>query len=71
MTTPLDTSTGTRGEYTSWVIETKLGRRLGIAVDHSPYREDVRRILGALRAAHPDLEFTAVRETITRTEEDW
>lgn len=69
--TPPDLNTGTRGEYNEWVIETKLGRRLGVCVDRSPYPEDARRQLEALRAAHPGLTFRAVRETTTRTEEDW
>lgn len=69
--TPPDLSTGTRGEYSQWVIETKLGRRLAVCVDKSPYPEDARQQLEALRAAHPGTVFRAVRETTTRTEEDW
>jgi hypothetical protein len=69
--TPIDLSTGMRGEYNEWVIETKLGRRLAVYVDRSPYPEDARRQLEALRAAHPGMVFRAVRETTTRTEEDW
>lgn len=70
MTVP-DLDTGTRGEYSQWVIETKLGRRLAVCVDRSPYPEDARAELERVRAAHPGMEFRAVRETITRTEEDW
>ena len=66
-----DLNTGTRGEYTQWVIETKLGRRLAACVDRSPYPEDARRQLEALRIAHPKLTFRAVRQVTTRTEEDW
>lgn len=69
--TPPDLTTGTRGEYYEWVIETKLGRRLGVCVDRSPYPEDARRQLEQLRAAYPGLTFQAVQETTTRTEEDW
>jgi hypothetical protein len=66
-----DLTTGTRGEYNEWVIETKLGRRLAVCVDRSPYREDARRRLEELRAEHPGMVFRVVRETSTRTEEDW
>lgn len=66
-----DLTTGTRGEYNEWVIETKLGRRLAVCVDRSPYREDARQRLEELRAERPGLVFRAVRETSTRTEEDW
>lgn len=69
--TPPDLSTGTRGEYSQWVVETKLGRRLAVCVDQSPYPEDARQQLEALRAAHPGTVFWAVRETTARTEEDW
>lgn len=69
--TAVDLNTGTRGEYNEWVIETKLGRRLAVCVDRSPYREDARRELERLRAEHPGTVFRAVRETSTRTEEDW
>jgi hypothetical protein len=69
--TPPDLNTGTRGEYNEWVIETKLGRRLAVCVDRSPYPEDARRQLDALRAAHPGMAFRAVRETTVRTEEEW
>lgn len=70
MTAP-DLDTGTRGEYRQWVIETKLGRRLAVYVDRSPYPENARAELERMRAAHPGMEFRAVRETTTRTEEDW
>jgi hypothetical protein len=69
--TPVDLNTGTRGEYNEWVIETRLGRRLAVCVDRSPYPEDARQQLERLRAAHPGMVFRAVRETTTRTEEDW
>lgn len=69
--TAVDLSAGTRGEYNEWVIETKLGRRLAVCVDRSPYPEDARRELERLRAAHPGTVFRAIRETSTRTEEDW
>lgn len=69
--TPPDLDTGTRGEYAQWVIETKLGRRLAVCVDRSPYPEDARQQLEALRTEHPGLTFRAVRETTARTEEDW
>lgn len=69
--TAVDLSTGTRGAYNEWVIETKLGRRLAVCVDRSPYREDARRRLEELRAEHPGMVFRVVRETSTRTEEDW
>lgn len=66
-----DLTTGTRGEYTQWVIETKLGRRLAVHVDSSPYPEDARLQLERLREANPQLTFRAVRETTVRTEEEW
>lgn len=66
-----DLTTGTRGDYTQWVIETKLGRRLAVCVDKSLYPEDARRQLERVRAEHPGLTFRAVRETTVRTEEDW
>lgn len=66
-----DLTTGTRGEYTQWVIETKLGRRLAVCVDSSPYPEDVQLQLERLREANPQLTFRAVRETTVRTEEEW
>lgn len=69
--TPVDLNTGTRGEHNEWVIETKLGRRLAVCVDRSPYPKDARQQLDRLRAEHPGLTFRAVRETTTRTEEDW
>lgn len=69
--TPVDLNTGTRGEYSEWVIETKLGRRLAVCVDRSPYPEDARQQLERLRAAHPGLVFRAVRESTTRAEEEW
>lgn len=70
MTAP-DLDTGTRGEYNQWVIETELGRRLAVCVDRSPYPEDAHRELERVRASHPGMTFRAVRETVTRTEEDW
>ncbi|MDX3643236.1 hypothetical protein [Streptomyces sp. MB09-02B] len=66
-----DLDTGTRGEYVQWVIETKLGRRLAVCVDRSPYPEDARQELERLRAVHPGMVFRAVREATVRTEEDW
>ena len=70
--TEQDLNSGTRGQYIRWVIETRLDpRRLGIVVTRNPYRELARRDLEELRAQHPGLTFRVVRETITRTEEDW
>lgn len=66
-----DLSTGTRGEYTQWVIETKLGRRLAVCVDKSMYPEDARQQLERVRTANPELTFRVVRETTVRAEEDW
>lgn len=68
----VDLNTGTRGEYTQWVIETKLDPcRLGIVVARNPHPELARRDLEDLRARHPGLTFRAVRQVTTRTEEDW
>lgn len=70
--TEQDLNSGTRGEYSQWVIETELDPcRLGIAVSRNPYPELARRDLEELRAAHAEMTFRAVRETVTRTEEDW
>lgn len=67
-----DLNSGTRGEYSQWVIETRLDPcRLGIVVTRNPYPELARRDLEGLRARHPELTFHVVKETITRTEEDW
>lgn len=69
--TPVDLHIGTRGEYTEWIIETRIGPRLGVCVHREPYRDLVRPELERLRTTYPDLKFTAVRETTVRTEEDW
>lgn len=70
--TEQDLNSGTRGEYSQWVIETRLDPcRLGIVVTRNPYPELARQDLDGLRAQHPGLTFHAVRETVTRTEEDW
>lgn len=65
-----DTSTGTRGEYTDWVIETRINE-YPVRVWRSPYPEGVPDRLNRLRKRNPHLTFTAVRRTVQRKEEEW
>lgn len=65
-----DLNTGTRGEYVQWIIETRIGGRPAL-ISREPYKELVKPRLEQLRQARPELKFHAVRQTVTRTEEDW
>jgi hypothetical protein len=62
-----DLNMGMRAPYTEWIIETKMAGR-HVCISRSPYPEVERKKLREVRAAHPDLKFNLIMQTVTRME---